>query len=153
MNDQSFYRQLKSIIKREPVVLATVVKVIGSAPREVGAKMAVCDDGSIIGTIGGGAGEDKVIRQALTVLKTGEKQLVEIDLTGNPGKDVRGICGGKVRVWLEKWSEWAISLVDEILGLFQSGQSAKLITSFTQYTRPYLISDRDFARERDFLVK
>ena len=55
MNDRTFYQQLKH--RLELVVLATIVKVVGSAPREVGAKMAVCADRSIIATIGGGAGE------------------------------------------------------------------------------------------------
>lgn len=147
---QRFYQKLKNILEREPVVLATIVEVIGSAPREEGAKMAILADGSIIGTIGGGAGEAKVIERALTVLETAEKQLVEIDLTGAPGKDVRGICGGKMRVWLEKWTDRAIPSIAQILELFESGRSAKLITPFTKDHRPYLISDRDFARERHF---
>ena len=146
---RTFYQQLKCRLESEPVVLATIVKVIGSAPREVGAKMAVCADRSIIGTIGGGAGEGKVIESALTVLKTGKKQFVEIDLTGAPGKNIQGVCGGKVRVWLEKWSaENAIALVEQILNLFQTGQSAKLITPFAKDAYPYLIND--FSSETTF---
>ena len=148
MSDRNFYQQLRNILEREAVVVATIVKVIGSAPREVGAKMAVCRDGSIIGTIGGGAGEGKVINEALTLLKTGKKQLVEIDLTGTPGKDIQGVCGGKVQVWLERWSgEKEIALVEEILKLFKTSQSGKLVTPFTQDTQPYLICDREFSRE------
>lgn len=136
---RSFYQQFKQRLEQEPVVLATIVKVIGSAPREVGAKMAICQDKSIIGTIGGGAGEDKVIQQALEIFKTDKKQLVEIDLTGK-GKDVRGICGGKVQVWLELWSgEQAIALVEQVLKILKTGQSARLITPLTQDDRPYLI--------------
>ena len=136
---RTFYQQLKCRLERESVVVATIVNVIGSAPREVGAKMAVCADGSIIGTVGGGAGEGKVIQQALTVLETEKKQLVEIDLTGTPGKDIQGVCGGKVQVWLETWSgDKAIALVEEILNLFQTGQSAKLITPFAEDAKPYL---------------
>ena len=137
---RTFYQQLKHRLEQESVVLATIVKVIGSAPREVGAKMAICQDKTIIGTVGGGAGEGKVIEQALEIFETGKKQLVEIDLTGTPGKDVRGICGGKVQVWLEKWTgEQAIALVEQILKLLHTGQSAELITPLTQDDRPYLI--------------
>ena len=147
MSDRNFYQQLKSILEHESIVMATIVKVNGSAPREVGAKMAVCADGSIIGTIGGGAGEGKVIEQALTIFSTGKKQLVEIDLTGTPGKDIQGVCGGKVWVWLEKWSgENAVTLVEQILSLFQTGQSAKLITPITENGEPYLICDRQYGR-------
>ncbi|VEP12277.1 Xanthine and CO dehydrogenases maturation factor, XdhC/CoxF family [Hyella patelloides LEGE 07179] len=138
-SDRIFYQQLKHRLELETVVLATIVKVLGSAPREIGAKMAICQDGSIIGTIGGGAGEAKVITQALKVLKTGEKQLVEIDLTGTPGKDIQGVCGGKVQVWLEKWSSSAIALIEEILELLKTGQSVKLVTPFTQDVPPYLM--------------
>ncbi len=148
MNDRTFYRQLKHRLELESVVLATIVKVIGSAPREVGAKMAICADSSIIGTIGGGAGEGKVIKRALAILETEAKQLVEIDLTGTPGHDIQGVCGGKVQVWLEKWSgQKAIALVTKILELFKTGQSAKLITPLTNNTQPYLISDRDLSQE------
>ena len=45
MSDQFFYQQLKSQLKQGTVVVATIVETIGSAPREVGAKMAVCPDG------------------------------------------------------------------------------------------------------------
>ncbi|WP_319421832.1 XdhC family protein [Pleurocapsa sp. FMAR1] len=142
MSDRNFHQQLRSILETEPVVIATIVKVIGSAPREVGAKMAICADGSIIGTIGGGAGEGKVIKQALKVLTTGEKQLVEINLTGTPGKDIQGVCGGKVQVWLETWAGVeTIALIDRIMELFQTGQSGKLVTPFTQDTQPYLICE------------
>ena len=140
---RNFYQQLRNILERESVVIATIVKVIGSAPREVGAKMAVCGDRSIIGTIGGGAGEGKVIENALTVLETGKKQLIEIDLTGTPGKDIQGICGGKVQLWLEKWSgKNAIALLEEILQLFESGQSAMLVTPYAQNTQPYLNNEK-----------
>ena len=147
MSDRIFYQQLKQHLKSEPIVIATIVKVNGSAPREIGAKMAVRANGSIIGTIGGGAGEGKVIQQALTVFSTDKKQLVEIDLTGTPGKDIQGVCGGKVQVWLEKWSgENAIALVEQILNLFQTGRSAKLITPFIEDSEPYLLSDRQYGR-------
>lgn len=147
-SNHNFYQQLRDILEQESIVLATIVKVSGSAPREVGAKMAIYGEGSIIGTIGGGAGEAEVIKQALQVLKTGEKQFVEIDLTGTPGKDIQGVCGGKVEVWLEKWSgKKAIDLVAEILELFKTGQSARLITPFTREARPYLIGDRNSTKK------
>ncbi len=111
--------------------------------------MAVCADGSIIGTVGGGAGEGKVIEQALT-MANGEKRLVEIDLTGTPGKDSQGVCGGKVQLWLERWAgRDAIALVDQILDLFESGKSGKLVTPLeldgvasSENYQPYLTSER-----------
>ena len=142
-NDRAFYQQLKDKLEQEPVVLATIVKITGSAPREVAAKMVICQDKSIIGTIGGGAGEGKVIEQALSVLETGNKQLVEIDLTGAPGRDIQGVCGGKVQVWLEWMGEEAIALIEQILNLLAAGKVGKLVTPLLVDQKPFLIEDSD----------
>ncbi len=142
--DQRFYQQLSSALKRESVVVATIVAVAGSAPREVGAKMAICSDGSTISTIGGGAGEGRVIQQALAVLN-GEKQLVEIDLTGTPGRETQGVCGGKVQVWLETWSgAGAIALTEQILqSLERSNSTSRLVTPLRGDYQPYLTDEHE----------
>ncbi len=133
-----FYRQFAQWLTQEPVVLATVTRVHGSVPREVGAKMIVCSD-RIFGTIGGGAGEAKAIQQSLIVLETGQKQRIEIDLTGAPQRETQGICGGKMQVWLERWSgEAAITLVQSILHLL-SEQTVTLVTPFDTDRAPYLV--------------
>lgn len=134
-----FYRQFAQCLTQEPVVLATVTRVQGSVPREVGAKMIVCSD-RIFGTIGGGAGEAKVIQHARIVLETAQKQSVEIDLTGAPQRETQGICGGKMQVWLERWSgEGAIELVQSILHLLNAGRTATLVTPFDADCSPYLV--------------
>ena len=120
------------------LVLATVVAVKGSTPREVGAKMLVTAQGQV-GTIGGGAGEAKVYQQALEVLATGEKQLVEINLLGNE-EDSQGVCGGIMEVWLEKWQgEIAIALIQQILNYLKTGQSIILTTPLNQDRSPHLL--------------
>lgn len=137
------YQQLLNSLKQgEDVVLATVVKVQGSVPREVGAKMLINAKGEIIDTIGGGAGEAKVIKTAQTVLATGKKQWVEINLAGSLAKPNEGICGGLMRVWLEKWSgEKAIALIEEMISLLQQGQSVRLFTPLAVGEFPYLLKD------------
>jgi len=139
-----FYRQLKEALEQASVVIvATIVKTKGSTPREVGAKMAVCPDGRLIGTIGGGAGEAKVIEQALS-LSNPEKRLVEIDLTGAPRSDIQGVCGGKVQVWIESWGgKGAIALVKNIIELLAAGKSDKLVTPFGCDRHPYLASESE----------
>jgi xanthine dehydrogenase accessory factor len=129
------YRQL---LENLPAVLATVVQSKGSVPREVGAKMIIADQ-QIFGTIGGGAGEAKVIQQALEVLETGEKQWVEIDLTGAPQRETQGICGGMMRVWLERWNGERAALIQQILTKLESGQSVSIVTPFD--SSPYLSDD------------
>ncbi|GAP98952.1 XdhC family protein [Leptolyngbya sp. NIES-2104] len=132
------YRQL---LEKMPAVLATVVQIKGSVPREVGAKMIITET-EIFGTIGGGAGEAKVIRQALEVLATGEKQWVEIDLTGAPQRETQGICGGIMQVWLERWdSDRYRSLIQQILTKLESGQTVSIVTPFNAEQFPYLSRD------------
>jgi xanthine dehydrogenase accessory factor len=144
--------QLAQALETGDAILATVIDQKGSVPREKGAKMIVCADGRIFNTIGGGAGEAKVIRQAMQVLKTGEKQLVEIDLSGAAHREIQGICGGMMQVWVERWSgKTAIALIQQILTQLQSGQPVTLVTPFDQARSPYLAQKPDLAPEEAFI--
>lgn len=136
-----FDRQFAEVLETMPAVLATVIQTQGSVPREVGAKMLICADGRILGTIGGGAGEAKVIQQARLILETGHKQWVEIDLTGVPHRETQGICGGTMRVWLERWQgERSLALVRQMMTLLESGQAVSIVTPFDDRS-PYLSQD------------
>lgn len=136
------YQQLAQALTQGAAVLATVIRVKGSVPREVGAKMVICANGQTMNTIGGGAGEAKVIRQAMQVLQTGEKQRIEIDLTGAPQRETEGICGGQMQIWLERWQgEVAIGRVNQILAALKVGQPVTLVTPFTADQSPYLIAE------------
>ncbi len=80
----------------QPLVLATVIESSGSAPREEGARMLVRPDGSISGTIGGGAVEQKVIEEAMSLIKGGSATLLDYTL-----KDIGMECGGGMKVFIE----------------------------------------------------
>ena len=54
------------------VALVTVTEINGSSPASPGQMMAVLADGSTEGTIGGGASEHRIIKQALEAMKNGE---------------------------------------------------------------------------------
>lgn len=133
------YQKLAEVLPVESIVLATVIDTKGSVPREIGAKMLIGSDGKTFDTIGGGAGEAKVIQQAIAVLQTGEKQAVEIDLSGAPQRETQGICGGWMCVWLERWTSRDLPLVEVILDRLQSGQSLTLVTPFDQDRSPHLL--------------
>lgn len=138
------FRQLAQLLTAESAVLATVIKVQGSVPREIGAKMIVASNQRIFFTIGGGAGEAKVMQGAQQVLDTGQKQSVTIDLTGSTQRQTEGVCGGQMEVWLERWSgESAIALIDQVLEKLQTGQEAILVTPLTQQSSPYLSESLD----------
>ncbi|HBL15425.1 MAG: xanthine dehydrogenase accessory protein XdhC [Elusimicrobia bacterium GWA2_69_24] len=80
-----------------PFVVATVVRVAGSTPREAGAKMLVLADGTFFGTVGGGGSELKALADAKACLAAGASKLVTYPLT--PEADQ--LCGGEVEMFLE----------------------------------------------------
>lgn len=81
----------------ESVVLATVVDSKGSAPRTAGARMLIKKDGTILGSIGGGAIEKTVVDEAKGIAGTEQTKLFAYDL----GKDLGMSCGGRMSIFLE----------------------------------------------------
>jgi len=101
MHDE-IYREITSALDRgEPVVLATVARTRGSTPRKTGAKMVVRQDGSFLGTIGGGCGEAEVWQEAMDALSDGKPRIVTVDLT-EPTDGEDKICGGVMEVFVER---------------------------------------------------
>ncbi len=83
-----------------PVALATVISTQGSIPRHAGSKMLVQVDGSVVGTVGGGAMEAQVIQEALTCLVDGQTRLRSYTLNNLEDGDP-GICGGTAQIFIE----------------------------------------------------
>ncbi len=101
MNDSAVYEALIEAQKTgEPVALTTVVSVQGSVPRHEGSKMLVRADGSIIGTVGGGAMESLVIKEALASLADGQTRMPAYTLNNLEDGDP-GVCGGTIQVFIE----------------------------------------------------
>jgi xanthine dehydrogenase accessory factor len=84
----------------EIVALATVVSVKGSTPRHEGSKMLVRADGSIVGTVGGGAMESLAIKEALAALADGNTRMPSYTLNDLAAGDP-GVCGGTVQIFIE----------------------------------------------------
>jgi xanthine dehydrogenase accessory factor len=143
------YAELLSLLSQGAVVVATVISTKGSVPREVGAKMLITCD-RCIDTIGGGAGEAKVIAQARKVLQTGEKRRIEIDLTGSPKRQTEGVCGGWMEILLERWQgDVAIAIAQQIITELKLGRSVILVTNFGD-GHPYLIKEKgERKKEKD----
>ncbi len=85
----------------QKVALATIISVNGSAPREPGAKIIVKNDGTTVGSIGGGKIEFEVCKQALEVISAGKPRLLHFDLTGIDADKDKMICGGLMDVFVE----------------------------------------------------
>jgi xanthine dehydrogenase accessory factor len=81
--------------------LATIINVRGSIPSFETAKMLVRDDGSIVGTIGGGCVEAEVITAAQEVMREEKPQTLTFNLNQNPKYNSGLVCGGTLEVFLE----------------------------------------------------
>ena len=82
-------------------MLATVLEKSGSSPRGAGTRMLVYPDGSIAGTIGGGALEAEVIREAAELMGKSESRIRDYALTQSGAAALGMVCGGRIRVLLE----------------------------------------------------
>ncbi len=81
--------------------VATIVNVRGSIPSFRTAKMLVRDDGSIVGTIGGGCVEAEVWQAAREVMEQEKPRTLTFDLNHDPKFDTGLVCGGTLEVFVE----------------------------------------------------
>jgi len=86
---------------RRRAALVTVVETKGSVPRHIGSAMLVRADGSIFGTVGGGAGEAKAREAGLRALAEGRPALIKIEMLGAEALGSDMICGGTSRMLVE----------------------------------------------------
>jgi xanthine dehydrogenase accessory factor len=81
--------------------LATIVQVRGSIPSHESAKLLVREDGSMLGTIGGGCVEAEVWNAAREVIETEKARHMSFNLGQDAAYDNGLICGGQLDVFVE----------------------------------------------------
>ena len=103
MTDKELFEKLAELMQLGiPACLATIVRAAGSTPREVGAKMIACSDGTTFGSVGGGCGENQVKSAAFNcLLITKKPELLEVDLTDDIGTRCGDVCGGTMWIFVE----------------------------------------------------
>ncbi len=84
-----------------PAAVATILSRSGSAPRTAGSKMVVEEDGSFVGTIGGGKFEADVLAEAKWALAEARPKKMFFDLTGDDVSAMDMICGGQMEVLVD----------------------------------------------------
>ncbi len=131
-------------LKRQgrPSAVATIVQCLGSSPQKQGAKMLVRDDGSIMGTLGGGCLEAEVIQAALMSIKDGNPQTIPFELTERKGGLV---CGGKVLVYIEP------VLLEPHLVILGAGHVGKMLARLARFCgfRVTVVDDREEYANRE----
>lgn len=148
MNSMTHPELMKALSDRlaagQSAALATVTGSTGSAPRELGAKMLVFPDGSILGTIGGGRLEAQVIEDSVKTLKDGVARSASYELEP---KELGMYCGGKVDVFIDVFCD-TLKLV--ILGGGHVGEKTAALAAFLGVPH-WVVDDRpEFATAARF---
>jgi xanthine dehydrogenase accessory factor len=81
--------------------LATIVHTNGSIPSYESSRMLVRDDGSILGTVGGGCVEAEVWAAAKEVIQNEQPRKMTFNLNHDAGYDAGLICGGTLEIFVE----------------------------------------------------
>lgn len=114
--------------------LCKIVNTKGSTPRKIGAQMLVKPNSEIIGTIGGGNLEKKVIENALHQIDKKEAKLFKHDLVHQHNM----CCGGTVEIFIEPIFPM------KKLYIFGAGHTGKALANFANQLdfEIYVIDDR-----------
>lgn len=84
------------------VAIATVVETWGSAPRPIGSHLAIDGEGNFVGSVSGGCVEGAVITEAIEVISSGTRKMLEFGVADETAWQVGLSCGGKIRVYVER---------------------------------------------------
>jgi len=129
---EDVFREAKTQLEKgQPVVVATVVRTKGSTPQKPGAKLLVRNDGSGVGTLGGGCVEGDIWFAAKELMKRGgsaehrDYQLNE-DLAAQDGL----VCGGTMYFLIDPIyrPDKYLSYADEINRAYEGESSVALAT-------------------------
>ena len=114
-----------------PCVLATVVRTKGSTPQKAGAMLLVRQDGTAVGTLGGGCVEGDIWFAAREILRnrTGPEfrdYYLNEDIAARDGL----VCGGTMYFYLEPFRQPAdfAHIGHELLGAYDGAEPAALAT-------------------------
>ena len=102
-------------------LLATVVRTWGSSPRPVGSIMALCEDGSVVGSVSGGCIEDDLIHRYAQAGKPGPRvpEFLTYGISADEAHRFGLPCGGSLQLLLEY--DPAAAGLSELLALLDGG--------------------------------
>jgi xanthine dehydrogenase accessory factor len=125
--------------------LATIVQVNGSIPSFESAKMLIREDGSIVGTVGGGCVEAEVWNAAREVMEKERPRNLQFNLGQSAAYDNGLICGGQLSIFIEPVIPSPVALI------FGGGHVSKAISQVATVAgfSTVIIDDRESFANRD----
>jgi xanthine dehydrogenase accessory factor len=123
-------REVRDDIQRwlargDRVALATVVATRRSAPRPIGAKLAISACGEVAGSVSGGCVENEVYEKAREVLAGGPPRLLSYGISDDLALSVGLPCGGEIDVFVD---EVRAPLIERLLQVAERGERAIVLT-------------------------
>jgi xanthine dehydrogenase accessory factor len=125
--------------------LATIVQVRGSIPSFESAKLLVREDGSMLGTIGGGCVEAEVWNAAREVIETEKPRHLHFSLGQDAAYDNGLICGGQLDVFVEPVIPQPTAI---IFGAGHISKSLARVAALAGF-RIVIVDDREMFANRD----
>ncbi|HOW36353.1 MAG TPA: XdhC/CoxI family protein [Candidatus Omnitrophota bacterium] len=102
MNEELLQKALEAFKKEQSFAFATIVNsTLKGTPRKTGSKMIVLENGSILGSIGGGPVEKAAQIACRKAIKTRKTALITYRLLGVKNQP---ICGGQIDVFIEPFA-------------------------------------------------
>ena len=154
--EKDIYEKIVSLrLKGIPFVLATVLARKGATPRKDASKMLIDAAGILFGSIGGGTAEAEVVRAAKKILRSGDPEILTIDLTGNDSEENEFVCAKQIEVYMEP------ILPAPTLYIFGTGNVGKALSNIAAFAgfRIVVVDDRDkyatverFPQANDFII-
>lgn len=110
-------------------ILCGIVRNSGSAPRTSGARMVVQSDGSIVGSVGGGALEGACCTKARELLADAVTfALLDFQLTAASAAEEGMACGGSASVLLQRIDPVMLPFFQRLLSEYHGGRRPMLLT-------------------------
>ena len=129
---KEIYEKIIELAEKEHwSILATIIGQTGSAPRGIGTKFVIMEDGSFLGTIGGGRLEAQVLEEAKEVFKTHVPLRLNYVLKGTDVEKTEMLCGGDAEVFLEPVSPMQRvhrDILQKAIEIIDRGGSGMMVT-------------------------
>ena len=142
------YEEILKVRKNgKRAALATIVRVRGSIPSYEAAKILVREDGSTLGSIGGGCVEAEVVLASQKAMQEEKSRMLSFDLTEDDVEQSGLVCGGTLEVFVEP------ILAPPRLFVFGAGHVSRAISKVATLAgfQTVIIDDRpDYASPKRF---